>query len=78
MRIGIVLDDMGHFRAVSVLDRPSTIKMLKEFDGGDYWSNMIEDQYPNFEDTSVHLSNEEWLNIIREFEQRGTFEIVDL
>ena len=82
MKIGIALDGDGHFVAAELADRSGIIKILEACNqGGDHVVYTIHDLNPYekelWENYKI-LSIEAWEKILRNFEQRGTFEIINL
>ena len=77
MRIGVCMDSNGHFRASLITDRKKLLNVIEEVNDGEHYDYIVE-KY-KFDFTNVDsISEDDWNNIIRHFEERGTFEIVEL
>ena len=48
MKIIVCLDNDGHFRAEKLSNRAEVINLLKTFDDGDFWENVIEKNYNEY------------------------------
>jgi len=84
MKILVSHNSDGHFSAVSLSDREKTRKFLfgyDEDDGSDYVEQIIKEfdpQTKSYWDNYSIISDYTFERLIREFEQRGTMEIIEL
>ena len=71
------MDEDAHFNVIEVRNRPDVWEALHSQHCGDWWANRDEDEIPDDLDY-LSLTEEAWLNVIGEFCQRGTMEVVDI
>jgi len=81
MKIGVCVDGDGHFNAAKITDRPSVMKVLKAIMDGDYFEDVTEELddslYERIDDYML-FTEEEWLEFVHTFEQRNTFELIEI
>lgn len=76
MKLTVCLDGDGHFKVARLENRDETLKVLKAVSDGDYFEGE-KDTY-EFPDDYSKLSDEEWEEMIGNFTQRGTLEIIEI
>jgi hypothetical protein len=77
MKIGVCMNSNGHFRAAKLTDRTELLKVIEAVNDGEHYDYIVEKNKFDFTNVDT-ISQDDWDNIIRHFEQRGTFEIVNI
>lgn len=72
--VGVGVDGDGHFFITNISDREETICHLKTIQDGDYYDNLV-DEYGEADPRWLFSG---WLDWLRNFEQRGIFEFIEL
>lgn len=72
--VGVGMDGDGHFFVVNISDREKTIEHLQRIQDGDYYEDMIEE----YGKPEPYWLFKGWLEWLRNFEQRGTFEFIEI
>lgn len=72
--LGVGMDGDGHFFVTELSDRETTIIHLKTIMDGDHYANIV-DEYGEPDPRWLFSG---WLEWLRNFEQRGSFEFVEL
>ncbi len=81
MKIGIFLDNNGHFRAINILNKNKILNTMHDFDGGDMWANewhYVYNQYFSILANQEDMLENTWKNFLNDCTQRGIFEIVTI
>lgn len=73
MKIVVALDGDGHFTAAPIEERKKVVEsVLMKIHDGDYFRDI------NDVDDYMSLNDEEWLNYLGNFTQRGTCNILTI
>ena len=82
MKVAVILDDDGHFQLAKLRDREEVIKLLELSDEG---GDRIESEVQNLGEQDKHLWDNKLIisqyyfdRLMLNFEQRGTFEIIEI
>ena len=82
MRLAVIMDGDGHFRAAPLRDREKVMEILEASDeGGDRIENDADNLTVYEKDLWYNykiISNAAWEGIIGNFTQRSTFEILEI
>jgi len=83
MKIGVGMDGNGHFRAANIQNRKDIINVLQYISEGEWFDHIASLlDVGRFEkinwNNPDYITELEWNKLMRQFEQRGTFEIVDI
>lgn len=79
MKLLVIMDDDGHFKAAHPTDREATLKLLKEIHDGDYYDETLD--LLDLSDISSNLNEyccQQWSAIIDDFLKKGTVEYVEI
>ena len=82
MRLAVIMDGDGHFRAAPLRDREKVMEILEASDEG---GDRIESEVGGLEtyekelwDNYKIITDAAWERVVGNFEQRGDFEIIEI
>lgn len=78
MKILVNIDANGNFNATHVGDRQLILKVIKEIDGGQYFSEITKEYNIEFKDNLSEYCCQEWNEILSKFIHKGILEYVTL
>jgi len=82
MKVVATMDGDGHFQVAALSDREKAMTVLEACDeGGDYIEDIVDGLEPYEQEIWENwkiISQEAWERVICHFEQRGTFEIIEI
>ena len=78
MKILIVINGNGNFKAAHPTDRPRVINMIKSISNGDYFNSVKNDNAIKIKSDLSFYCCKDWNDLINNFIQKGFLEYVDL
>ena len=82
MKVMIIMNDDGHFSAADCNDRQAIVELFDELEGGwDYIEDIVEeldDHEKELWNQRANISQDVYVDLLRNFEQRGMLEIIEL
>jgi hypothetical protein len=81
MKVIVTMDEDGHFKVASTLNRIKCLEILQDVDYGELWEDRSEDAYTDCDLDKGSLQEctlERFEQFLYQFDTRGKFEVVEI